>query len=730
MIAKKISYTGNRSKFSHIRNVYNYIHNLDGSGDKDKVLYHDSFNINGKEDYQVIAEIADLAEKSVRSKNPICHWVISLKDGEHFTPEIARRVVEDFLNDLGFTKCQVAYAVHGNTENEHVHILINRVDPETNKCFSRSNDIFKAQESIARIQKKYSFDSKNHERYVEEDGKYIRAFYTDTESKKGKLPTKAVESEIRSGEKSTARIAKEKAWPVMQKSTNWQELHTLLGEIGFTYELKGGGAVLKMHCEGKITEVKASIVAKKASLKNMEFRLGAFTPAQTSIKERTPEPVSGISPEILNEYKTYKKDASKKEDQEKEKKKKEEKEALEKKINEIKTQQQQAIRQIEDEVEEPIFQKTMKVAYTEHFSEQIRDAKLNYKIKQQEKKENVAEILPFNTWLENNKHNNVDIYDVMKNIQASEITDTNTDIQRKILEERANLIIDINSVLNAEKFSVVGQKQEDNVCKKIAVRINSKSEGYEPKEFINEALPILIRLEQKAYSFFCKPISSKYDYVVFNNVNQDTLSNTQLTPNLVIKTNNDLQTIFKIPKTNDNILQKIISKLKNIFKQKQKIDVNKLMIPNSNTKIIEKNEKINMAIVRYCRAAMFYYSTKNNSEYNKIYQTHKQSILSNYQGISEDHILIAMAIRLRCTGHSKNETAKIISTGNNKNFSYKYIYNKINKAFGNFGNLVIKKLNIFIKQWNLLEQKVKPKWFCFQHGLKTTNKMNNNMEMR
>ena len=279
MISKRIkaNKSVSKSKSQHVADLYNYINGLDPEHDEeDKVLFTGTLNITETDDDAIITEISRLARASVKSTNPINHWTLSLPSGETFTEKSAREIVAKFMKDLGYKDCQIVWGVHSNTDNMHIHILVNRVDPTTLKCIPRGNDIFKAQKSIAQIVHKYGYSELEHQPYIVDDnGNLQKNIYTKDDNTKT-LPEKVIGSEIRTGEKSMLRIAIEKILPILKSAKTWLEVHTKLAEEGFEYRTKTGGGILVAHCEGKKISIKSSSVHRSVSMKNMESEASIY----------------------------------------------------------------------------------------------------------------------------------------------------------------------------------------------------------------------------------------------------------------------------------------------------------------------------------------------------------------------------------------------------------------------------------------------------------------------
>jgi hypothetical protein len=204
------------------------------------------------------------------------------------------------MENMGLTGHQAIYGLHWNTENYHVHIAVNRMNPETMKVVRphEGHDIEEGHKILALIERKQGWTSEQNARYaVNESGETIRKMPQETAPKpKGK----ALDFESRTGEKSAQRIAQERGHAIMKNAKSWPELHEKLAAAGLRFERKGSGAIMFV---GE-TAVKASSIDRAFSLKNLCKKLGDFEEGDysTLVDEIVPEPVSSIN---LDEWKTY-----------------------------------------------------------------------------------------------------------------------------------------------------------------------------------------------------------------------------------------------------------------------------------------------------------------------------------------------------------------------------------------------------------------------------------------
>jgi hypothetical protein len=80
------------------------------------------------------SEMRATAQMNPRSKDPLMHIILSWREMELPTNEQIDEAVKIALKELDLPDCQAVWIVHADTENRHVHIVVNRIHPETYKA--------------------------------------------------------------------------------------------------------------------------------------------------------------------------------------------------------------------------------------------------------------------------------------------------------------------------------------------------------------------------------------------------------------------------------------------------------------------------------------------------------------------------------------------------------------------------------------------------------------------
>ena len=74
-------------------------------------------------------EMNAVAQKNTRCPDPVFHIILSWPEHEKPAPELIFDAAEHALLTLGLGEHQYVLAVHGNTDNMHCHISVNRIHP-------------------------------------------------------------------------------------------------------------------------------------------------------------------------------------------------------------------------------------------------------------------------------------------------------------------------------------------------------------------------------------------------------------------------------------------------------------------------------------------------------------------------------------------------------------------------------------------------------------------------
>ena len=280
MIAKIPSRrSGSKTNF---KALINYCLGITGH-EKNSVIHVGMKNLNSPPE-KAYLEMEGLSYENVRSKNPALHFILSWRSDESPTNEQADEAVEIAIKELNLEGCQTLWALQKDTENLHVHVVVNRISPETFKAIRPVRGWTK--KALERAARKIEF-AQGWE--IEQSGRYVvdssgnvheKADVKIRDSSNEKLSQKARDIEAHTGAESFERIAQREILPILESAKSWEGLHKSLSEHGAKLERRGKGAVLNF-CG---TMLKLSSVSRKCSFTQLEHRLGIYSAHDESVE--------------------------------------------------------------------------------------------------------------------------------------------------------------------------------------------------------------------------------------------------------------------------------------------------------------------------------------------------------------------------------------------------------------------------------------------------------------
>lgn len=247
----------------------------------------------------------DCRRKGRFKSNPVYHVAINWQEGEHPTAKQAEHACRYIMRELGFAEHQAAWAIHRNTDNDHVHLVVNRVHPVKHIAIDPpfKMDYFILDRSMRELELEFGYGRANGP-YItldSPDGPKIVRMSRAERRQRGllkedgpRISERARRAEINLGSEQSfqswvaaapARDLKE----VLEKAgCTWADAQAALARHGVAIQAKGSGMVVTTTLkDGRVLAAKASQLGRWASKAELEKRLGVFVAA---------EPVDGLPP--------------------------------------------------------------------------------------------------------------------------------------------------------------------------------------------------------------------------------------------------------------------------------------------------------------------------------------------------------------------------------------------------------------------------------------------------
>jgi hypothetical protein len=295
MIGKKIpNRFPSSGKASRVKGLANYIVSPEKENGSEKCVYSGARGFLSDKFSAQKAEMIALSEEALRSKDPVEHYVLSWGESERPTPRHIEKAVDILLDEFGMEGHQCIFGLHRDTDNFHLHIMLNRADPLSGRAerINKGFDIEALHRVVARIEHEQGWSREEHGRYAIENDTIVRTNAPDRKS--SRKPSRIRDAERRTGEKSALTVAQERVPAIAREAADWQDFHGRLADQGMEYRLRGAGAVLLV---GE-TPVKPSEVDRTLGLFALKKRWGAFEPPSPSIDKKTapaPEPINNTA---------------------------------------------------------------------------------------------------------------------------------------------------------------------------------------------------------------------------------------------------------------------------------------------------------------------------------------------------------------------------------------------------------------------------------------------------
>lgn len=250
--------------------------------------------------HNMLTENADLvprimratANQSARCKKPVYHLAIAWHENENPTDDMMREVGAQTLKDLELEEHQALFIAHKDTAHKHLHIVINRVHPETTKAWSNSNDYKRIELSLRKQAEArglpYVPGRFNDPEKFGGKGRGARNGEYQAAVRHGKPPPKGMWS------KEDVAALRGLLGPVFTEARSWDDLETKVGALGFRVSPKGQGLII----EGADGYMKLSNLGKQVRLASLEDSFGeryaAYSPRRVALPDAALQPGGDI----------------------------------------------------------------------------------------------------------------------------------------------------------------------------------------------------------------------------------------------------------------------------------------------------------------------------------------------------------------------------------------------------------------------------------------------------
>lgn len=285
MIVKHIK--RNSKLKDNIKNLVDYI--SDKRGSTERVQDTRITNCLCQDVAAAVLEMQIVQAMNKKKNNQTYHMIVSFQKDEKPTREQIRNVEDELVKSLGYEDHQRISVLHGDTDNLHLHIAINKIDPKTFKSKNPYGDYRILKKKRRELEKKFGF--KTNVKDLQQE--------LDKELNNNTTNTKAADFEAQTGLESFNTYMK-KLSPELINCNSWKEFNDVLAKNGVEIKVRGNGFIFTSNDN----HVKASSVDRNFSKKKLEDKFGNFEKGKNEvIKENayTPKP-KDEQHEIVHEF--------------------------------------------------------------------------------------------------------------------------------------------------------------------------------------------------------------------------------------------------------------------------------------------------------------------------------------------------------------------------------------------------------------------------------------------
>ena len=215
-------------------------------------------NCNSIDPTWAIQEVLATQARNQRAKgDKTYHLLISFAPGENPPEDVLKAIEERVVSSIGFKEHQRISAIHHDTDNLHIHVAINKINPKSFKMIEPYRAYGNFAKVASTLEIEYGLEITNHR------------------TRKSRAENLADDMEHHAGIESLINWMKRNCWENLESAENWHEFHKILAAYNLEIRIKANGFVF---CNKDGLIIKASSVSRGFSKKNLECRLGTFVP--------------------------------------------------------------------------------------------------------------------------------------------------------------------------------------------------------------------------------------------------------------------------------------------------------------------------------------------------------------------------------------------------------------------------------------------------------------------
>ena len=231
-------------------------------GGEDRVAWAEPRDLIGTDPKQIAEEMQATASGSSRVQKPVYHLSISFDPADRPSREQMQQIADRLLGELGLHGHQAYLVAHRDKDHPHLHIMVNRVDPETRRAWSTSCDYARVERALRQLESELGL------RRV--PGHHARNLGERAPDREQSRKTGEIRRERQTGEKPFCETLRGRLGRDICEARSWGELISRLKRHGIEVQWRARGMVFT---DGR-RYAKASAVDRQASRYRLEQRFG------------------------------------------------------------------------------------------------------------------------------------------------------------------------------------------------------------------------------------------------------------------------------------------------------------------------------------------------------------------------------------------------------------------------------------------------------------------------
>ena len=265
----------------------------DSKGNREGGVINLEADLATPEDRELLADLLDTtARRNPRFRgNPVYHVALSWREGEHPTKAQIHQSVTHLLRTLQMAECEAVYAVHRDTDHDHVHCVINRIHPVKGTVAGPPQfDYFKIDQACRELELQHGW-AHDPGPYVVAPGpdgvpqvrRQTKTEWAQWKQQRGRAPSRRAQRAARNQAVPSFQTwvaggpAKAVRSLVHRPYTIWADVHRVLADYGVTLQSTDHGIVVTTTLpEGRRLTAKATHLGRDLPTQRLLQRFGPW----------------------------------------------------------------------------------------------------------------------------------------------------------------------------------------------------------------------------------------------------------------------------------------------------------------------------------------------------------------------------------------------------------------------------------------------------------------------